>query len=390
MARPKKDTKEIKEIFSTNDKIKAVMAEINKKLSTGKIKMADEFEGTALLRRPFDIPTLDCALKGGLPRGFNMLVGEKNSGKTFLMNKAIAACQQIYGESANIAYIVKEPLDKEFAKNIGVKIPFTSAEIAKYNLICNKNHKRDLNTEELSYLKEKVGNIVIVACSSGEESLQAVLDLTASNEFQIIGLDSLATLESEQETEKDMGEQSRAQLATMLSQFQKKFYSIESDTTIIALNQIREKQNTTNPYERKWIIPGGKAKDHLSFATIYLSSGEKIKEKISGKDIPVGKYINFLFEKGKFGIHEGITGAFNFYFGENGFNFGVDKYQDLTELAASLNIVQIERGPTINYENQELKDIKFYQYLKDNPQVYTELLQKCFIKSNVKCLYKYE
>lgn len=367
--------------------LNALKAYLNKNLTSGSIKFANEVKGSALLRRPFDIPSLDIALNGGLPRGFNIVLGEKNSGKTYLMYRAASIIQKTYGSAAKIAFILVEPLDKKFAKNAGLKIAYTEEEIREFCMDYKAILGVDPTQAEIDYLKEEVGEILLARYGSGEEALQAAYELASSGIFQFIGIDSLKALQSEEEAAKDIGDRSRAPLANMLGPFAKKMYTVDTDTTIYAINQISQKQDATNPYQRKWENPGGKAKDHLAFNIIYLSKGENIKKKIKGEDVVIGKYINFLFEKGKFGTHEGIIGSFPYIFDDE--TFGVNKYLDLVEVAMQYNLIIKERGdaytmnhPLIAVPGEKLDMETLTDILKKDDN-YNKLLYDIFKKEKI-------
>jgi RecA/RadA recombinase len=352
------------------------------------IGYASELEGQYLLRRPFDVTSLDIAFNGGLPAGGHCIfAGEKNAGKSYLAYLAASVVQQNYGNDAKIGLILSEVYDKAFMKNAGLKIAYTPKELAAYEAAYNTRFGVELTPAQRTYLQEQVGEVVVVRTGSTEEALQASVEMLKSNLFQLIIVDSLGGLESDEEQGKDMGDQSRAQMAKLLTQYTHKVMPLFYQTTVIFISHIAEVQNLATPYSRKWRIPGGKAKDHLSLATLYISKGEKIKKKISGKEIEVGKYINILTEKGKCGIHENIEVSVNFFWGDEilGIEPGINKYVDLYNTAAYWDVVKV--GNTGWFElpdgTKAQGDAKFEEILKKNPGMYSDLREACFKAAKV-------
>lgn len=358
--------------------IEGIKSLINSKYAN-LIKRADEIEGTAYLRRPTGIPNLDFDLKGGLPKGFHILLGEKNSGKTYLLYKICKTAQELYGQDCKILIVAGEAFDKDFAKNCGFKVPYSPGEIETAKQAYRAQYGRDLTDKQIEYLKESVGIVDIVQYGTAEEQLQIIYEAAKSQYYQIIGLDSMGSLVTSEESEKTLDEDSRAAKARVLKKFCQKMWTVDNKTTIVAINHISAKQNAS-PYEKQYINSGGNAKDHLAINIIYLKSGEKIKDK-NGKII--GKYINYGFDKGKWGTHEGIWGSFNFYFEsqEEGKLMGTDSYIDLFELAQRTNFI-LKDGQNYKIYDDIVNIRSVFKHLKDN-KMYDRIMSDIYKQNNI-------
>lgn len=383
--------KVVKEEAPAVSPVEALKNKLNGMLEKSSIKLASEIEGQYLVRRPFGVPSIDIAFKGGLPAGGHCIfAGEKNSGKSYLAYKCAGETQQTFGAETKIALVISEVIDKVFMKNAGFKIAFTDKEVTDYCNAYKEVYKKDLEADKVAQLKEQVGEILIIRTGSTEEALQSCVEILKSNQFHLVILDSLGGLESQDEADKDIGDKSRAQLASLLSQYTHKVMSMDYKATVIFISHVSEVQNPATPYSRKWRIPGGKAKDHLSLVTLYISKGEKIKQKIDGDDVEVGRYMNILVEKGKCGIHENIEVSTNFYYGDvtHGIVPGINKYEDLLAEAKYWEVIKGASWYELPNGEKLQGEKKVGEYFKANPEVYKQIRDECFKCANIVYLLK--
>lgn len=374
-------------------KLEAIKNQINSKLKTGKLVTASELDNAFVLRRPTGITTLDLAIGGGFPAGgLVQLVGEKNSGKTYTAYRTCAELQRTYGEDASVALLMVEPFDKLFAKKIGFHIACSDKEIADINKASKELSGRELTEEEVAYLKKQVGTVFHAMYPTAEDLLEATIDLVASKLFHIIVIDSIGGLQSEQEHEKAMDERTYGGIAGIVTRFTKKFYPLLNDgakVTVIAINQVRENINAGmfgNPIS----IPGGKALQHCSLATVLFRSSTKLSKEVAGAKDPVeyGKKIAWRIEKGKCGCHEGTKGEFSYYFGELGYSFGADLILDLSIAATYYGVVE---GGTWIYLPDGSKyngQAKFAEALRTEEKLYNMIREKVFEKAGIRFIVK--
>ena len=189
---------------------------------------------------------------GGFPRSRVIeIYGPESSGKTTLALHVIAESQK---ENGVCAFIDSEhAMDPEYARLIGVK------------------------TEDL----------FISQPSSGEDALNILEDLVRSNKFDVVVVDSVATLTPRDEIEGEMGQQHIGRQARLMSHALRKLVAVigSSKTLVIFTNQIRT--TIGQIYGNPEFTPGGKALKFYAAMRIEVRMIGKIKkgEEILGSRI---------------------------------------------------------------------------------------------------------
>lgn len=204
------------------------------------------------------IPTgsfgLDIALGiGGFPRGRIVeIFGPESSGKTTMALHVVAEAQKKGGVCAFID--AEHAMDPEYAKKIGVK------------------------TDQM----------FISQPGSGEESLEIVESLLRSGDFDVVVVDSVASLTPKDEIEGEMGQQHVGRQARMMSQAMRKLVSItaNSKTVLIFINQIRQNIGMGFPGGPTEFTPGGKA---LKFYTSVRIDIRRIAQIKRGEETVGGR-----------------------------------------------------------------------------------------------------
>jgi recombination protein RecA len=152
---------------------------------------------------------LDIALGiGGFARGRIIeIYGTESSGKTTLTLSTIAQAQSNGGVCAFID--AEHALDPAWAKKLGVKIE----------------------------------DLIVSQPDNGEQALEICESLVRTNAFDVIVIDSVASLVPRAEIEGDMGDSHMGLQARLMSQALRKLTGIisRSNTTVIFINQIRMK-----------------------------------------------------------------------------------------------------------------------------------------------------
>lgn len=244
---------------------------------------------------PSRIPTLDYALGiGGLPRGRIIEVfGLEGSGKTLIIGLFIAEAQRQNGLGAIVD--AEHALHPELMRLAGV-------DWATLRVLLPKN---------------------------GEEGLEMAESLVASNLFDVVGVDSVASLVSQKEIDGDYNDVHMAPLARLMSQGLRKLAPIigESNSILIFNNQIRQRPGVS--FGSPDYQPGGKALPFYSSVRLHVSTGDKFKD--SNKQ-QIGHRIKVLVKKSKVAAPH-FTAAFNLYY-RDGFHEGygeVEKGVDVGE-----------------------------------------------------------
>ena len=244
-----------------------LFAKIDKSIGSGSIKRGKNAI-TPVQVFSSGVASIDFALGcGGVPIGRIIEIwGPESSGKTTTCLQLAKACQQHYfpkkKTNGTVVYIdVEHSLDRAWAVKIGVD----------------------------------VDNMAISQPDSGEDAFSIIDQCIDSGLVDLIIVDSVAALVPQKVLEGDIGDQTMAALAQLMSKGLSKIKGKcnTTGTTVVFVNQIREKvgQMFGNPE----VTPGGKA---LKFyATIRAEVKRKEAVKI-GQEI-VGSVVHLSIRKNK-------------------------------------------------------------------------------------------
>lgn len=271
---------------------------------------------------------------GGYPRGRIIeIYGPESSGKTTLALHAIAESQKDGGVCAFID--AEHAMDPNYAKKIGV------------------------NTSEL----------FISQPESGESALDMVESLVSSNEFDIVVVDSVASLTPKAEIEGEMGEQHVGRQARLMSHALRKLVSItaKSKTVIIFINQIRSNIGMAFPGAPTEFTPGGKA---LKFFTSVRLEIRRIAQIKKGEEVMGGR-IRVKIVKNK------VAPPFKQTEFDLMYNEGISMQGEILALGEKANIIQKSGN---SYVYGEVKLGRGYDasrvFLKENKEIANEIINK--------------
>jgi len=230
------------------DKVKALemaMRQIEKDFGKGSImKLGDAAEKLNIEVIPTGAISLDIALGvGGIPRGRCVeIYGPESSGKTTVALHMIAEAQKLGGFAAFID--AEHALDPLYAHNLGVD----------------------------------TDNLLISQPDYGEQALDIAEALVRSAAIDIIVIDSVAALVPKAEIEGEMGDSYVGLQARLMSQALRKLTAIvsKSNTTIIFINQIREKIGIM--FGNPEITTGGRALKFYASIRLEVRKSEAIKQ----------------------------------------------------------------------------------------------------------------
>lgn len=247
---------------------------------------------------------------GGVPRGRVVeFYGPESSGKTTLALHVIAEAQKLNGVCCFID--AEHALDVKYAKNLGVNVD-------------------DLLLSQPDY---------------GEQALDIAEKVIDSNDVAVIVVDSVAALVPKAEFDGEMGDATIALQARMMSQALRKLSSkvSKSKTCLIFINQIRKKIGVM--FGNPETTSGGGA---LKFYASMRMDIRRIGSEKSGDDIISNKTkVKIIKNKLSSPFKEA---RFNIRFG-----MGIDKYDELVELAVNNNLIK-KKG---NWYHIETKKKKF-------------------------------
>lgn len=395
-------------------RINAVITKQNRAAKRKVLGYADELTNRYILRRPSGILPLDVQTAGGLPSATsNIIGGPEGSGKTGLLYEYMKMNQRIHkGNSAIAIAPVEHPFDHMFCRFRGLMVVVPDERIDQEQEFRKSMGWPQLNKDEIKFLKTGIGETVGIIGETMEEMLGQVLEMVASNCFQIVGIDSITAAIPADLAGKDLDEgQMKGRHAKILADFYRKYGpyttnfggegSKRSDTTLIMTQQVRSNPKKAEAsafiakYMKDWDGSGSSyASKHHKVIEITVWSGAKVKVGSETKKTQVGKVMNWEITKGKAGCHEGLTGEVEYHFGDGihvqatvlseGIKHGV-----LLEKGGLIHIVDPLTKKPHPKLNKPLPFLEFMGYLEDNWDA-EEFVRKATIyaATGQSCLYR--
>ena len=274
---------------------------------------------------------------GGYPKGRIVeIFGPESSGKTTLALHAIAECQKNGGRAAFID--AEHAIDPLYAKKLGV----------------------DIN------------ELILSQPDSGEQALEIVEMLADSGSISLIVVDSVAALVPQAELDGEMSESSVGLQARLMSKAMRKIAGIlnKKECAVIFINQLREKVGVM--YGNPETTSGGRALKFYATIRIDIRRTEAIKQ---GADI-IGNTCRVKIVKNK------VSPPFKQCEIDIIYGQGISKEGEILDRAVELGLIK-KSGSWFEYQGTKIAQGRdsAKAYLKDNPDVAEELLEK--IKSGV-------
>jgi len=330
------------QITDKEEKKKAIagaIEQIEKKYGKGTIMRmgaAPEMEVSAISTGSL---TLDLALGiGGVPRGRIIeIYGPESSGKTTVALHIVAETQKLGGEAAYID--VENALDPVYAKALGVDID----------------------------------SLLVSQPSSGNNALDIAEALIRSGAVDVVVVDSVAALVTQQEIDGDMGDSHVGMQARLMSQALKKLSgaAAKSNCAVIFINQLREKIGIS--YGNPETTPGGRALKFYASVRIDIRRAEQLKD---GSDI-YGNHVKCKVVKNKVAPPFKVA-EFDIIYGK-----GISKSGEIIDLAIELDFIH-KSGSWFSYEGQRIAQGKenTRKYIEGNEELMKELAEKILGKKD--------
>lgn len=309
------------------------VTQIEKNFGKGSIMRLGSKSGLNVASIPTGSIGIDLALGvGGIPRGRIVEVfGPESSGKTTVSLHMIAEAQKLGGMAAFID--AEHALDPEYAAKLGVD----------------------------------VDNLLISQPDYGEQALDIAEMLIRSGAIDILVVDSVAALVPKSELEGEMGETQVGLQARLMSHALRKLAGVisKSKAVLIFINQIRQKIGIT--YGSNETTSGGNA---LKFYSSVRLEVRRISTLKDGEN-SIGNRVRAKIVKNKVAPPFKMT-QFDIMFGT-----GISKEGELVDYGVDLDIIE-KSGSWFSYGKTRLgqgrENVK--QFLKENPDVMTELTEK--------------
>jgi recombination protein RecA len=289
------------------------------------------------------IPSLDDALRGGVPEGRILeFYGGESCGKTTAAIQ-IAAGKQAKNPDFRVVFIdVESSLDVFYARNLG--------------------------------LDTKSGNTMHLEPENGEQALDMMEMAIDSKSVDLVILDSISALVPQKELEGDMGDANYGSQAKLMSQAYRKLVAKakRSNTTLILVNQ--ERDNLKSPHGGS-ITTGGKATKYYASVRLQFRYIGKIEDTINKEKVQIGRNIKITITKNKTGGHAGISTEVPVIT-----DIGFDCVRDLINCCVKRGIIN-KAGAWLSYDG-ETEEKKFQGLsnaateLRSNKKEYDFLLKK--------------
>ncbi len=328
--------------------LSAALAQIEKQFGKGSImRMGDKG-----MSEDIDVVStgslgLDLALGvGGLPRGRIIeIYGPESSGKTTLALHVVAQMQKTGGTCAYID--AEHALDIQYAQRLGVNL----------------------------------SELLISQPDTGEQALEICDALVRSGSVDMVVIDSVAALTPQAEIEGEMGEALPGLQARLMSQALRKLTSSikRTNTLVVFINQIRMKIGVS--YGNPETTTGGNALKFYSSVRLDIRRVGAIKkgDEVIGSDTKVKVVKNKVAPPFK-------TAQFDILYGD-----GISHEGEVIDMAVDLNLMQ-KSGAWYSYQGNKIGQGRdnAREFLKNNPEVLTEIEDKIRELKGVKTLKKAE
>ncbi len=331
---------EVKKLTSPEEKQKALntaLAKIRKDFGAGAIMRLGENQHMNVVGISTGSLTLDLALGiGGVPRGRIVeIYGPESSGKTTVALHVAAQTQKEGGIAAFID--VEHALDPTYAKALGVNIH----------------------------------DLLVSQPDSGEQALEIAEALIRSGAIDVVIVDSVAALVTQQEIDGMMGSATVGSQARLMSQAMRKLASVVSNSNCVAIfiNQLREKVGVM--YGNSEVTPGGRALKFYASVRIDVRKSDTLK---NGKDV-YGHRIRCKVVKNKVGSPF-KQAEFDLIYGK-----GISKISEIIDIGILLEIIE-KSGSWFSFEGERIGQgkEKVKAFLEENPDILEAIEKK--IKEN--------
>ncbi|MCL2369072.1 MAG: recombinase RecA [Alphaproteobacteria bacterium] len=336
---PKKTEKEVvKSSGNVSPALEAALAQIKKEFGKDAIMSM----GDGAVQNIEAISTgslgLDIALGiGGYPRGRIIeIYGPESSGKTTL---ALHACAEAQKKGGTVAYIdVENALDPSYMKKLGLKVE----------------------------------DVIISQPESGEQALEIANTLISSGAVDVVVVDSVAALVPKAELEGNFEDNYMGTTARLMSKSLKKLAGSvsRSNTLLIFINQIRMKIGVM--FGSPETTSGGNALKFYASVRLDIRRIGAIKDK---EDV-IGNETRVKVQKNKV-APPFRTVDFKIIYGE-----GISRTSEILDMGVKLGFIE-KAGSFYSYNSTRIGqgENNARNFLKDNPEMQKELLDKIMAKS---------
>ena len=238
-----------------------------------------------------------------------------------------------------------------------------------------------LDIQYAQRLGVNLSELLISQPDTGEQALEICDALVRSGSVDMVVIDSVAALTPQAEIEGEMGEALPGLQARLMSQALRKLTSSikRTNTLVVFINQIRMKIGVS--YGNPETTTGGNALKFYSSVRLDIRRVGAIKkgDEVIGSDTKVKVVKNKVAPPFK-------TAQFDILYGD-----GISHEGEVIDMAVDLNLMQ-KSGAWYSYQGNKIGQGRdnAREFLKNNPEVLTEIEDKIRELKGVKTLKKAE
>lgn len=385
--------------------LEKVAAEINRKYKQEIVQVGTK--RVYVEKIPFSSPRANYMTYGGIPKGKSTeLFGPEGGGKTTaaldLVGNAQRQAKKEWSDELEKVTTELEALkeknnksDKDKIKKLETRKLELEEQGPRRAVYVDTENTLDEEWAQLNGVDTDEMLLVRPEDQSAEQVLQMMLDLIDSGMVEIIVLDSVPMLVSQQLYDQTLEKKSFGGIAGALTEFSRRVSPKISQhrTALVAINQVRD--DLENPYNI-YNTPGGRAFKHLHALRIYCRKGSYLDER--NQEIPNSKADNPSGNKADLRIVKTKVCKPDRLIGFHTINYekGIDVLNDTIELAIHygfivasgswFRIIDPETGEIITLgDGTELKfqgRPALLQYLEDDTDLFDELYEAVHTKMN--------
>jgi recombination protein RecA len=325
-----------------------VMAEINKKYKSNIIQLGTE--RAYVEKIPFSSPRANYMTYGGIPKGKSTeFFGPEGGGKTTaaldVTGQAQKAAKKVWLEELDNVSKELEILleknnksDKDKIKKLTERKLQLETDGPRKAVYFDTENTLDEDWAQKNGVDTDALYLVRPDDQTAEQVLQMVLDIVDTGQVEILVIDSIPMLVSQQIFDQTLEKKSYGGIAGALTEFSRRISSKISrhHTALLSINQSRDDLN--NEYNL-YNTPGGRAWKHLHALRIYCRKGMFLDEK--NQEIPQSKAATPYGNKGDLKIiktkvckPDRLTGFHTINYGR-----GIDVLNDTIEMAIQYGFI---------------------------------------------------
>lgn len=286
-------------------------------------------------RISFSSPRMNYMTHGGLPRGrFHEFLGEENGGKTTTALDIVSNAQKLFTAEWEAGLYEGEGPQKVIYLDVETSLDLEWAKLLQV---------------DVDYLY-----VIQPTIQTADTLFDILVDSLDTQEVGLIVIDSIGSLISAAEQEKDTGEASYAGISKPLTLFCKKAAPLchRYNSTLIGINQLRD--DMRNQFNR-FHTPGGRAWRFYCSTRMAFSKGKFIDESgtelSQGVEDPAGNRVDVAIIKTKSYPPTRRIGSYTLNYSR-----GIDAISDLVDTGIKYGVIKYGGGGWTTFLDYETKE----------------------------------